>query len=373
VILIDWFVPAFKAGGPIRTIFNLVSQLKDHFEISIITGDRDLNEKEPLPGIPLDKWSLFEENINIYYISQHSLSFNKIRELINEKSPDVVYCNGMYSRFFTVYPMIMKAMGFFRGKLIVGPHGMLKPSALQFKATKKKVFLKLIKLTGAVQKCHFHATDDDEVEDIRSQFGNVSISTVMDMPARINIAGGALLKKELTLRAIFIGRIHPIKNLEFALRVLRSAKGEIELSISGTIEDTEYWERCKSIISDLPSNIKVRYLGELNHKEVIKELRDSHILILPTKGENFGHAIYEALSEGKPVIISDQTPWKNLEKVKAGFDLSLDRQDLFEKAIDSAVLWGQNEYSLWSSQTRIYLKTKVDHDKIIKDYVKLFE
>jgi glycosyltransferase involved in cell wall biosynthesis len=373
VILIDWFVPAFKAGGPIRTMFNLVSQLKDHFEISIITSDRDLNEKESIPNIPIDKWSLFEENINIYYISQHSLSFNKIRELINERSPDVVYCNGMYSRFFTVYPMIMKAMGAFRAKLIVGPHGMLKPSALQFKSTKKKVFLKLIKLTGAVQKCHFHATDDDEVEDIRRQFGNVSISTVMDMPAPVNTRGDVLLKKELALRAIFIGRIHPIKNLEFALQVLSTAKGDIELAISGMIEDADYWERCKIIIRELPSNIKVKSLGELDHKEVINELRNSHILILPTKGENFGHAIYEALSEGKPVIISDQTPWRNLENVKAGFDLPLERQDLFEKAIKEAVLWDQNEYSLWSSQTRLYLKTKIDHDKIIRDYIKLFE
>ena len=52
------------------------------------------------------------------------------------------------------------------------------------------------------------------------------------------------------------------------------------------------------------------------------------MFVLPTKTENFGHAIYESMACGLPVLISDKTPWHNLEKNKAGFDLSL-IEDLF--------------------------------------------
>ena len=52
----------------------------------------------------------------------------------------------------------------------------------------------------------------------------------------------------------------------------------------------------------------------------------------PTLGENYGHVIYEALDSGCPVLISDQTPWRGLSEVGAGWDLPLDKPDLFRQA-----------------------------------------
>ena len=31
LVMIDWFEPAYKAGGPIRTVSNMVKLLQDHF------------------------------------------------------------------------------------------------------------------------------------------------------------------------------------------------------------------------------------------------------------------------------------------------------------------------------------------------------
>ena len=36
--------------------------------------------------------------------------------------------------------------------------------------------------------------------------------------------------------------------------------------------------------------------------------------MLPTRGENFGHVIFEAISNGLPSMISDKTPWKSDSK-----------------------------------------------------------
>lgn len=56
MLVIDWFDPAYKAGGPIRSAVNFVRQLKDEFEIFVLTSDRDLNDIKPMNSIVVDKW-----------------------------------------------------------------------------------------------------------------------------------------------------------------------------------------------------------------------------------------------------------------------------------------------------------------------------
>jgi glycosyltransferase involved in cell wall biosynthesis len=34
------------------------------------------------------------------------------------------------------------------------------------------------------------------------------------------------------------------------------------------------------------------------------------LFVLPTRGENFGHVIFESVAAGTPVLLSDQTPWR---------------------------------------------------------------
>ncbi len=51
--------------------------------------------------------------------------------------------------------------------------------------------------------------------------------------------------------------------------------------------------------------------------------------------ENFGHAINEALSAGVPVVISDKTPWRNLQEKGMGWDLPLDNRRAFIEVIEA--------------------------------------
>ena len=36
LICIDWFLPAYKAGGPIQSISNMVNHLKNHIEFGFL-------------------------------------------------------------------------------------------------------------------------------------------------------------------------------------------------------------------------------------------------------------------------------------------------------------------------------------------------
>ena len=111
------------------------------------------------------------------------------------------------------------------------------------------------------------------------------------------------------------------------------------------MENNAYWEECQQLIAELPKNITVKYAGELPHHELEKLIVAHHAFILPTRGENFGHAIFESLSAGCPVLISDQTPWNGLEQANAGWALPLLKQDLFTSKIQEVCRMDEKEYN----------------------------
>ena len=61
------------------------------------------------------------------------------------------------------------------------------------------------------------------------------------------------------------------------------------------------------------------------------------MLVQPTRSENFGHTIYEALSAGRSVIIGNATPWRHLREANAGWDLPPDDVEAFASALQSCI------------------------------------
>ena len=53
----DYYLPGYQAGGPIRTIANLADHLGDEFDIRIVTRDRDILGTHPYPGVNVDSWN----------------------------------------------------------------------------------------------------------------------------------------------------------------------------------------------------------------------------------------------------------------------------------------------------------------------------
>jgi glycosyltransferase involved in cell wall biosynthesis len=345
--MVDWYTPGFKAGGPIRSAVNFADQLENDFDIYVLTTERDLNETSPYKGIEADKW-IQRSAHHVFYASPDTLQWGKLKEVIVAINPDFIYLNSMFSKYFTIYPLLMKKMGVLHGRLVLAPRGMLKASALQHKHGKKKIFISLFKLLGLSNDLIFHATDDTEEKDVKAIFGNnVSLFKAGNLPGKQKAFKTVPNKLPGSLKMVFVGRVHPIKNLDFLLRAIKGLNGKIELTIIATLEDLDYWEMCQLIIKSFPQNIQVNTLIDLPHEKIEENIQSNHIFVLPTKGENFGHSIFESLASGRPVLISDQTPWRNLEQRKAGWDLSINDDEGFKEIIQKIIGMDVTQLSEW--------------------------
>ena len=97
-------------------------------------------------------------------------------------------------------------------------------------------------------------------------------------------------------------------------------------------------------------------------------LSDYHFFILPTFHENFGHSIFEALSAGCPVLISDQTPWHDLEEKKAGWDLPLNDESLWKDKLNELIKMSDDEYQEWSRGARKVAEEYVNSLELLEAY-----
>ena len=114
------------------------------------------------------------------------------------------------------------------------------------------------------------------------------------------------------------------------------------------IRDRAYWAKCQEAIAVLPAQVKVEWKNTLPPEEVPGILAAHHALFMPSAGENFGHTMLEALSAGRPLLISDRTPWRRLESEQAGWDLPLDRPEGFTEAVERLCGMDQEAYDRWS-------------------------
>lgn len=255
---------------------------------------------------------------------------------------------------------------------IVSVRGMLHPGALNQKALKKKCYLLLWKLTGLHHRCEFHASDEYEKKYIQDTFGHkAKIHIAKNFPRQL-LQQKPLKKIKGSLQIVSIALISPMKNILPCLKALHITTENIVYNIYGSIKNEAYWKICLQEINNMPVNITVKYHGDIEPLKVDEALAQSHVFMLPSKSENFGHAIFEALSAGRPVITSDNTPWKLLQDSKAGININGESSVLLKNAISLFANMEQEEYNLWSSHASHYAADAINFEEIKKQYKKMF-
>ena len=353
LIFIDWYKPGFKAGGPIQSCANLVDHLKDEFRFSIVTRNTDYGESTPYPNIIPNKWNEFPDGNRIFYLSASKLSFRSITSFITSEYSSI-YLSSFFSWYFSIVPLLYARMNGKGPKIILGPRGMLGAGALQLKSFKKNMFLSFSKVIGLHNKVIWQASTDYETKEIKALFPNAKVMTAIDLPPRRELAFVHREKKAHVLKLFFLSRIAPKKNLIKVFDYLPKINRLfiVKLDIIGPVEDENYWKQCQEKIEGLNhhSTYTINYVGAVANEELMQKLNEYHFMILPTLNENFGHVILESFAAGCPVIISDQTPWRDLQSKQIGWDLALNDDATFVNALDEAAAMGQEQYDRMSKK-----------------------
>lgn len=331
----EWFLPGEHAGGPVWTVRGLITHLGSMFDFAVVCRDRDVGSTHPYESIPADRWVEIDGQRR-FYLSARSERSLGLLGVLRSTNHDVLFINTLFSVAFCLIPLLARRAGVLpRRRVLLAPRGQLDPGALVFSRRRKRLFLAFLKVTAALRDIEWAASTAGEAAQIRSVAGPDAVVHVMP---NLRVADGAATPDEPheagVLRICFLSRISPKKNLLEALRVLERVRASVQFDIFGPKEDMTYWRACERAIAALPPNVPARWMGVVAHDEVPKVLSRYDLFVLPTLGENFGHAVVEALAAGCPVLVSDRTPWRGLGEHGAGWDLPLGDAAHWAAAID---------------------------------------
>lgn len=372
------YLPGYKAGGPIRTVANMVEALGDEIDYKIVTVDRDLLDVDPFEGIVPGRWQKVGK-ASVMYLSPELINIRFMLSIIRREEFDVLYLNSLFSFWFSILPHLLFRICSVRTqdkKVVLAPRGELSKGALSIKALKKRVFIFVSNFLGVSRDLVWQASSLDEANDIRRAFPRArDVVVARDLPDLSFIGSGCRFNEVSdSLRVIFLSRISPMKNLHFALEVLATVKVPIVFDIWGTEEDSSYWGRCKELVGLMPDNVYVKYCGPVSHELVSETMARYDLLFLPSLGENYGHVIAEAVSVGTPVLISDRTPWRHLAERGAGWDLPLEGGvEPFAFALEDAYRQMQGGSSAWRERVYLFAKSFLVDQAVLDSNRSLFD
>ena len=372
LVFIDWFEPGYKAGGPVRSLQNMIEYMHDTVDFYIVTSDRDHQSTVAYENIEFDQW-IQREKYSVYYISQSKLSVATILSIFRSVENATVYLNGIYARYYAILPLVFgKILG---RSVCLSSRGMLSAQAFGVKSKRKALYISLMQFLGFYRKVKFHASSDVEVQDIKSRIGKqIEIHQIANFPRKLSESYTPIRKERKQIHLLSIARISPEKNLAFALEVLREIDRNftVQFDIYGTISDENYWKACHQLIVKLPENVRVVYKGVLDSAKIPETLTRYHALFLPTKGENFGHSIFETFMSARPALISDQTPWRNLEVEKLGFDCDLNDKKVFVTSLSKLIEMEQAEFDEYCNSAFRFSSNYFNLDEMKLKYFNFF-
>lgn len=210
--------------------------------------------------------------------------------------------------------------------LVVSPHGTLSPQALAVSRRAKRLFWPLLQRPAIAHASCFHATAAHELADIRRMGLTQPVAVIpngIDLPPPAEPS----IPAEKTL--LFLGRLHPIKGLDLLLRAWTTAGREHpdwRLVIAGPSEQG-HGDELRRLAGELACE-RVEFPGPVYGADKLALYRRAALAILPSRSENFGIAVAEALAAGTPCVATAATPWRGLDPQGAGWCVPVDAEAL---------------------------------------------
>ena len=300
-----------------------------------------LTEVQKLTNLPSEKIRALS-TIGPHHLGLALSLLNKKRRVLDNF--DIIHQHGIFLPISIFTKSLSK-----RIKVIISPHGLLEPEALKTQYWKKKIVRFFYENSNLKKSSCLVACSEKEASNLSSLNLDVPIvilpngidesfikeKTTFDERVLFRKKRGIPPNKKILL---FVSRIHPIKGLPFLLRLISEIKSSFEDSdwifVIAGIDENSHEQYLKTFVIQNSLQEIVKFVGPVYGRDKILLYDNASTFILPSKSENFGIVILEALARGIPVIASKKTPWSDLEKFKCGWWVKRNEKDFLVTLIN---------------------------------------
>lgn len=370
LVVTGGYFPGVNFGGIATSRYNFSEAMGNEYDIAIVTRNHDYKTTEPYKDIQ-PGWNIYGK-ARVLYLSDEDFCEREFARIIEETKPILVYASGTITTYFYFNKGLFRAAKAAGVPVLVTPDGDVCTNAMRTKKLKKFAAALVCRLENGHKNVHFQATTPDEVKNLPRYLGirKEKITLLPNLPGMFPARRG-YEKDQGSLKVVFAARIHPIKNLLFAIEAVNKLRCPVFFDIYGSLEDTVYWQKCQEAIANAPENVTITYKGRVDAEQAKKLAMDYDCFLLPTTSENYGYAIEEALLCGCPAIISrGTTPWDDVHG-QAGFAGDLADQQAFVDELERIAAMDAQTYGEYTKNIANYIEQKLSYEKLRQDYKNL--
>ena len=318
VHITPYFAPAFRYGGPPRSVLGLCKGLqRAGVQVEVLTttanGPVDL-DASPREGSHY-------EGVPVRYLPAafpRRFFGAKMRSAIVSalERADLCHIHGIWNVPEWMATRLARAR---RVPYLVSPRGMLQPAAWRSGRWRKEAAFRLIERAILTRADLLHATSEAEADVLRGLGLHVPVVVVpngVDVQAAASAGRGFRAMFPIPPEAfviVFLGRVHPIKRLDLlasAFAALRETHPDAHLVIAGPDERGQLAE----ILGTLSAHAGyVHAVDTVTDADKWALLRDADALVQCSDSESFGLSVAEAMAARAPVVVTRTCPWPEIE------------------------------------------------------------
>lgn len=313
-----------RYGGIATSTINLMNALNkcngEPVSIELLTLRQNDVDNTPTNESPAWLHAIKDDSVTPFHYSAG------VRRYLHDNDADLYHVNGLWQYICHATAATARRK---RKPYLFTPHGMLYPESLAISAWKKKPLRMLFVDRDIFKADCIHVSCEAEMCHIRNlgYTGPIAVisNPVVVKPYILDIYSDKIARKteysknpDRQLILGYLGRLHPIKRIEYLLKAVAISDHCPKVMIIGT-GDANYKKHLQTEATSLGIADRVEFFGYLDGEEKYRRLAQADAIFVPSDMENFGMIVPEALLAGTPVMASKGTPWSSLDKERCGW------------------------------------------------------
>ena len=250
-----------------------------------------------------------------------------VRSCVARSGKVIVHDNGVW---LPANRQIVRAARRTGTPLVISPRGMLLKGALAIRQVKKRLAWLLYQRRDLAAAAMLHATSDSEAQELRELGARPPIAVVpnaVDAPANLKRPD----REESSPRTLlFLSRLDPKKGLPLLVSAWSRVRPAGWRVVIAGPDSRGHEKVIRKLVEESGVAGDFQFPGPISDGAKWSLLAAADLVVLPTRSENFGLVVVEALAAGTPVITTKGAPWAELRSHGCGWWIDLDETALVE-------------------------------------------